>query len=291
PPLEAVDYDTFSTPIFATWEKKMASQRRRRRFSLALAAVLVIGASLFLLRPVLSPPIATVLAYAGPDSSRYGVNKTIMAGTLLETSGQPEERLAVALGDHIVRLDAGTELRLDDDRRIELRGGAIYLETAPSPLVVIAGDSAIEHIGTRYEVRLQSGELDVRVRAGRVKISNGGRSIEVEPGQGASNVDGGRFSIRDIRRTGESWTWLQQAAPPFESDGAALEAVLTWLAAEAGWELEIDPGLYQDATGEPAKVRGSIRSLSPEAALAQVLTSAGLSYRFDGDRLIVEEPE
>lgn len=291
PPLPAVDYDTFSQPIIATWEKKMAAQRSRRRFTLALAAALLLAASLFLLRAVLSPPIATVLAYAGPDPNRYAVSDMIKAETRLQTSRQPEERLTVALGGHIVRLDAGTELRLDSESRIELLQGAVYLETSPAPLAVIAGDRVIEHVGTRYEVRLQSGALGVRVRDGRVKVSKGEDSIEIEPGQEASSIDGSRFAIRDIRRSGESWAWLHHAAPPFESDGAALETVLTWLAAEAGWELEIDPELYADTSGKPAKVRGSIRSHGHRAALGEVLESAGLSYRFDGDRLIVEEPK
>ncbi len=289
PPLLPFDIEELAAPARAVWQEKIASKRRRsrQRTYWALAAVLLVAVAAVLYRSASVPVFATVRAYSGPAPERFTVGSQVGFGTVLRT--ESAEWLAVWLGSHSLRLDAGSELRLDDESHIELLRGAIYLEASQAPLRVRAGGIDIEHIGTRFEVRLSGGGVVVRVRDGRVRFGGEQQWTEVARGQQALGAAAGSFSVSESPSTGNSWQWIRKAAPPFESHGASLESVVTWLAGEAGWEVAIEPALYLDASGQPTQVRGSIDRLSPEDALSRVLDGSDLRHHFDGDQVIIEE--
>lgn len=290
PPLPDLDIERLAAPARAAWQVKIARKRRRSRQHkyLAFAAVLLLAVFAVLYRLAPPPVVATVDAYSGSAPEALTVGSAVDLGTVLRTDST--EWLALSLGSHGLRLDAGSELRLDHQAEIELLRGAVYLEASPAPLKVRAGGVDIEHIGTRFEVRLDGGgEVKVRVRDGRVRIGEDRQWTEVARGQQASGSAAGGFSVRDSPVTGDSWQWIRKVVPAFESHGATLESVVTWLAGEAGWEVVIEPELYLDPSGQPAQVSGSIDRLSLEDALSRVLDGSDLRHHFEGDRVIIEE--
>ena len=301
PPLEPLDLDHLGAPALAVWERQMARRRFRRRV-LALAAG--IGAMVFSLwrldTPAPSRPIGVVLAVAGEGRSGRAPGSEVARGQLLATSEQPAEWLTVELypdepqgddhhGGHRLRLDAGSELRLDSATEVELLRGGLYVEAAPADLELVAGDTVSEHVGTRYEVRIDAGTAAVRVRDGRVRVRRGTRTVEIGRGEQVRSSSG-ELELGPSPAHGESWAWTLRAMPPFQTDGIELESFLEWIEAESGWRLDVDPALLLDPAGEPARVRGSVGDLPPEEALARVLESAGLRHRFEGDRVRIRAP-
>lgn len=292
PPLPPFDIEGLAAPALAAWQEKIARKRQRHRVYWALAAAVLVVVLAVFQRSVPPGPVATVLAYTGPAPERFDVGSGLDVGTVLRTDALHAEWLTVSFDGHVLRLDSGSELRLESASWIELLRGAVYVDTSKAPLTVHAAGIATEPLGTRFEVSLLGeGEVAVRVRDGQVRVRSDRHSVEVRRGQQALGSAAVGFSVSASPPWGDSWSWIRRAAPPFDSDGADLETVLAWLAGEAGWQLEIDPALYADTSGQPARMRGSIDRLGLDEALAAVLESAGLHYRFDGDRLIIEEPQ
>ncbi|MEO1084174.1 MAG: FecR domain-containing protein, partial [Acidobacteriota bacterium] len=191
------------------------------------------------------------------------------------------------LGGHRLRLRRGSELLLTAPDVVELVRGEVYVEAAPDPLRVEAAGVVVEHIGTRYAVRLRDGEgPDVRVREGRVRVEAGGAVATAGRGESIRRSVDGTLVKGPSPTHGDAWCWVPGAAP-FDTDGVTLAAFLEWAAAEGGWRLEVDPALLTDADGGPADIAGSVAGLSLEAALDTVLESAGLRRELDGDRLRV----
>ncbi|MEM9599370.1 MAG: FecR family protein, partial [Acidobacteriota bacterium] len=260
-PMPPLDLETLGGPARAAWRRRALARRaRRRRWLVAAALVMALGAAsaVWMLRQ--GAPIGTVTARAQGD--RWGgpaVGAELAPGTRLVTWSEPPEGLALELRTgHRLRLDAGSELVLDSARKLELLRGAVYVEAADAPLRLHAAGTVSEHVGTRYEVRIVDGSAAVRVREGRVRLEAEGQVVEVGHGEVGRAAADGTLEVAPSPAYGPSWGWIRRAAPPFASDGASLEAFLQWAAAEGGFTLEVDPELLLDPSGQPALVRGSI---------------------------------
>lgn len=287
---------------------------RRRRLGLAVAAlaalvVLAVATGLLggagLLGDASSPAPAIAVArleHVSGSVSAAGdavvAGGELVAGTELATgdaaSGAGHAALATTAG-HRLRLDAGTRLAILDPSRLELRAGAVYVETGPAAGGIEIGTpiGSVRDLGTRFELRLDGdGALLVRVRDGRVALDRPtGGTVEAAAGRELRAGAEGPVEQAPAEVYGASWDWIAAASPGFAIEGRPLRAYLDWVAAEAGWSLDLSaPGL--DSAGlDPAALdtllHGDVAGLDREAALAVVLSGCGLGYRLDGGVLRV----
>jgi ferric-dicitrate binding protein FerR (iron transport regulator) len=240
-----------------------ATTRRRRwtRVAVAAAIAATVG-GVMLTRPRTEPPAAVVKPVAQTAKVR-------------DLTTPDDATTSVQWNGGTLRLDRGTQLRFDAARTATLLRGAIYYANdAPGVAVTIRtpfGD--VRDVGTRFEVRLGEDAVRVRVRAGAVIV----RGTTARAG---TELVAGRTSTasRTISTSGEEWAWIENAAPPIVLEGKSLDEVLQRIAIEKGLTLERD--------GPDQMLHGNV-PLSVGEALDAATAAAGVTYRIEGDRLIV----
>lgn len=224
--------------------------RRRRwtRVAVAAAVAATIG-GVMLTRPQTEPVAPVVAPVAAVTSMAWN------GGTL--------------------RLDRGTQLRIDAPREATLLHGTIYYanETPGVSVTIHTPFGDVRDVGTRFELRLSDDALRVRVRDGAVLLR------DKTAGAGTELV-ATRTSIatRKIATSGEDWAWIENAAPPIVLEGKTLDEVLRVIAIEKGLTLE--------RSGPDQTLHGEL-PLSVSEALDAATAAAGVPYRIEGDRLIV----
>jgi ferric-dicitrate binding protein FerR (iron transport regulator) len=240
-----------------------ASVRRKRwtRVAVAAAIAATIGGVL-LTRPRTEPSAPVVPPFVETAEIRE-----------LTTPGHATT--SVEWNGGTLRLDRETHLRFDTERTATLLRGAIYYANdRPGVSVTIHtpfGD--VRDVGTRFEIRLRDDALRVRVREGAVIVRDTTARAGMELVANRTSV-----TSRTIATSGEEWAWIENAAPPIVLEGKSLDEVLRRIAIEKGLTLDRD-GPNQTLHGE--------MPLSVSEALDAATAAAGVTYRIEGDRLIV----
>jgi ferric-dicitrate binding protein FerR (iron transport regulator) len=143
----------------------------------------------------------------------------------------------------------------------------------------------IRDIGTRYEVRLSDQELRVRVRDGRVEVSNAFGRRDADRG-GQLRVTSSGILAGLASTSGADWDWIVRAIPPPQLAGRPLPEFLAWAEREGGRPIRFaDPAL--ERANAATIVYGAIERLTVEEALDVVLPSCGLARRNDGDVITI----
>ena len=289
----------------AEW-RQVLQVRARQRLLKAIVAAAIIGVAggaawmwAHRAAPVDRSEIATLQRVIGTVRVSEGAvqgpatmartNGRIRAGDRLET----DERGGAAVqcfGGPSIRLHAGTAVRFESSSRLHLDRGTIYVDSGPqqarNSLVVVTGFGNVRHLGTQFEVVLQAGSLDVRVREGEVSIESGNGRLTAAAGEALLVRADRPVERRRIATSGPGWAWVRTMAPPFTLEGSTVPAFLEWVSREEGLRWE-----YADAAArrvaDRAVLHGSIEGLTPAEALLAVLPAAGLTSTRDGDRLII----
>ena len=186
----------------AEW-RQVLQVRARQRLLKAIVAAAIIGVAggaawmwAHRAAPVDRSEIATLQRVIGTVRVSEGAvqgpatmartNGRIRAGDRLET----DERGGAAVqcfGGPSIRLHAGTAVRFESSSRLHLDRGTIYVDSGPQQarnwLVVVTGFGNVRHLGTQFEVVLQAGSLDVRVREGEVSIESGNGRLTAAAGE------------------------------------------------------------------------------------------------------------
>lgn len=253
-----VDAERTARVRAAVADEWRAATRRRRWTRVAIAAAIaatVIG--VMLTRPRTGPPVVPQTA------------------DVREITTPGDATTSVQWNGGTLRLDRGTQLRFDAARTATLLRGAIYYANdTPGVAVTIRtpfGD--VRDVGTRFEIRLREDAVRVRVRDGAVIV----RGTTARAG---TELVAGRTSTasRRISTSGEEWAWIEHAAPPILLEGKSLDEVLQRIAMEKGLTLERE--------GPDQMLHGDV-PLSVGEALDAATAAAGVTYRIEGDRLIV----
>lgn len=280
-------------PLWKEETSARAGQRQRLwAGGLAAAAALIIAA-------VYLPS----LRHIDPQPARLGITVAIIDGTLevtppgervriftAEEAGseippgslirtQTGDRAALRLVDgRSVRLDVNTEMRLDSETSISLDSGAVYIESSGSSIGSVEVRTSLgtaRDIGTQFEVRLEGGTLDVRVREGLVSLTRDHDDYQIAHGITFSIDADGAVSTSSITPYDPVWGWTQEIAPPFEIEGRSALSFLDWVSSETGLSIRFaDPEAEQAAT--TTYLHGKIEGLSPSEAPAVVLPSCRL---------------
>lgn len=288
--------------VHAAWQAKMAERgaerfRRRRQQTWYLAAAAVLGLLVGGLawRQAMAPagPSAVVVASvetwfpAVADGDAEG-GASLVAGDEITTA--EDQRVALRLaGGASVRVDHGSRLVLGDKGRIELRQGALYIDSEGSRGLEIHSPWGVaRNLGTQFEVRLHDDGLRLGVRQGRVALDIDGTTHEAPAGM-ALEVTAAGVETSELAAQDESWDWVLAAAPSFEIEGRTLSEALAWIGRETGWEIR-----WQDAELEreagPTRLHGTLDGLRPDQAHQLVVPSAGLEARLDNGVLRIERP-
>jgi len=268
----------------AVAEEWGATVRRRRYVRFGVAATLAAAASFggfLLVRSQPEPPIPAAVApivahvHSIDGAGSLAVGQSLRAGARIEVP--PNGFASLEWNGATLRIDGGTQLRLESRNVATLQRGAVYYAgQAPGiTLHTIFGD--VRDVGTRFEVRLRDDAVRVRVRDGAVELR--GTTAHARTELVATRT---AITERPVATSGDEWSWIERAAPPLLLEGKTLEAVLRQVADEKG--LALDWKGSRDVRG--VVLHGNI-PLSAAEALDAATAAAGVAYRIEGDRLIV----
>jgi ferric-dicitrate binding protein FerR (iron transport regulator) len=192
-----------------------------------------------------------------------------------------------------LRLDVATRVRFAANNRLELIQGAVFVDTkarsaAPSAAVVVSTRLGDAHdVGTRFEVRLLTGAVRVRVRQGMVRLVRGGATNTAPEGTELLATESGSVSRANVDTSDPEWTWVTLAAPPFPIEGIELGAFIAWLEREGGRPVRFSSDQLRRRS-QPIVLHGSIAGLTLQQALAVVLPSCGLTHRIVRGSVIID---
>lgn len=255
-----VDAERTARVRAAVADEWRATTRRRRwtRVAVAAAVAATIG-GVMLTRPRTEPSAPAVVETAAVRE--------------LTTPG--DATTSVDWNGGTLRLDRETHLRIETARTATLLRGAIYYanDTPGASVTIRTPFGEVRDVGTRFEVRLRDDSVRVRVRDGAVIV----RDTTARAG---TELVASRTSVtsRAVATSGEEWSWIENAAPPVVLEGKSLDEVLRRIAVEKGLTLE--------RTGPDQTLHGDV-PLSVGEALDAATVAAGVTYRIEGDRLIV----
>lgn len=301
------ELEAIRAAALSTWEQVVRSRRRRRRMRwlAAFAAALTAATGIALWweerEPAAPQAVARVVARGGEvleisaEGGRVPAGGSVEAGTVVETAAATSPRAGRAslrlAGGAVVRVDAGTRLRLASAGRLELERGAVYADSGPGPdaagLRIETPLGTARDVGTQFEVRLGPGAgVTVRVREGRVELDRDGRTLVAAAGrQLVVHADGSREESA-LAPWSEVWHWTLEAAPPFDIEGRSLGELLDAAARESGWTVRFAPPALE-AEARRIVLHGSTGDLTVDRAALAVLPGAGLSGSVESGILTV----
>jgi hypothetical protein len=303
------------------WDRRYAARRNRRvsgSWWLALAAAALLGAIGLVWwrgRPETAVPgpassVASIEVMtgdvrvedpAGQPLRRVSADmlgQPVPAGSGLRTArpGEGEGRIALRMaGGASVRLDAGTTLRLASSEVVELREGAVYVDSGTGPghrgVAVRTAAGLFQEQGTQFEVRMKGSGLDamtrLRVREGRVLLDRGaGAALVTAAGDELTVRGNGEPVPASVPVSGPEWDWVLRTAPMPAIEGMKVRVFLDWLGRETGQRVRLADEKTA-AVADSVVLHGSIRHLTPAEAPGVVLSSSGLGHRVSGDTLVV----
>ena len=288
----------------AEWRRQVTTRRRRHVMmwslgGLAAAAALVLG-----LRAT------TGLGPMAPAAVEFAVVESLGSNARLSTDADSRRGAFLKVGDRVaigpsrlsldggtaslrlpggaaVWVDRGSALRVTAGDAVVLEGGAIYIDSGGATSLEIRTPlGVVRDVGTKFEVRLTTAALRVRVRDGAVQVRRDQQWHDARPGDEIVLAATGAVTRRTVAVDGPEWRWTTDAASPFELEGRSLREFLDWIAGENGWQLEFADAAVEDKA-RTTTLHGSIQGLTPEQALAAVLPTSGVEHRLDGTVLSI----
>lgn len=302
PPPEALA--NVQAAVEAEWRATVAARQRRRRFTNWAAAAGVAAAALavWIAQPMRSPDgvvVASLTRVVGDVQQNSGDGRW----TPLDSAGSLETGTQLRTGTGgraALRLDDGVELRLDsrtlvvfeDAQQARLERGAVYVDshaepgTTPSAFTLATPIGTVRHLGTQYQARVANGDLRVAVREGRVQVGTTAGNVQGAAGEQLTISDG-RVARSELAANAADWDWLATITPPFSLEGRSVDAFLAWAGRETGRAVVYgSPDAEQQA--REVILSGTLEGLTPDEAVAAVLSTTSLQAALDGDRITIE---
>lgn len=290
--------------VEAEWRSAVAARLRRRRFATWAAAAGVAAAALavWIAQPLRAPGgavVASLTRVVGDVEQNAGDGRwiplestgPIMSGAQLRTGTAGQ--VALRLEDGVeLRLDSRTLVAFDDPQRARLSHGAVYVDsgtesgssTADFTLATPAG--AVRHLGTQYQARVGNGDLRVAVREGLVQIRSSSGTVQGGPGEQLT-ISRGRIERSGLAANAAEWDWLATITPPFNLEGRSVDGFLAWAGRETGRTVVYgSPDVEQQA--RDVILNGTLEGLTPDEAVAAVLSTTSLRAVVDGDWIRIE---
>ncbi len=276
------------------WQQATAQRRLRRgvRAFAAAAALVVLTAGLFWIglnrRAVRAPADATLVAVRGdvtvqarPEQRLIAAGTHLPSGTTVQTASNGFVLMTVAADS--MRLGPNSRLRIGPGGEVRLAAGRMYVETSESardapPLIVNTPFGWISHLGTQFQVRVDSAAMAVSVRSGQVRVRDvSGKVQHLIAGQEVDVLRGGQVQRRAVSPYGPQWAWVDALVPDLPIDGRPLSAFLDWYAHEMGLRLVLVGRGTANAVRH-TRLSGSIAGLTPSQALVAIMATTRFEY-------------
>ncbi|MGD8340339.1 MAG: FecR family protein [Gammaproteobacteria bacterium] len=281
------------------WQRKVRARRRIPRLAVAatIAALLVTGALFQLMMNSHIVPAATIAISQGTIELRMSEAESwqdiagtqhLAPGTHLRTRGDGGVALALAEGGSL-RLNANTEIVLSNSR-YELVTGTVYFDSdgraSSAPVEIVTAYGIVQDIGTQFEVATIQNVLRVRVRSGRVAVTDRGSDIDIAANAG-SEIElspGGALVQREFPPTDPAWAWVESLAIPPASH--SILSYLTWVARETGNRLAFEP-YYVERIAATENLMGDLDDHTPLEVLDLIVATTDFRYETTDDGTIV----
>lgn len=289
--LPQADLDRIREVARATWQAKVRSRRRNRALGLALAATLavaVIGVLLWPRSQVAPAPVPAVAVF------ELVKDDVVFSRADEGSQAVAVEGMEIREGDDIVtreglaslrvggvtslRVASLTRIRILGASRVELMTGAVYVDTAKQGrLEVVTPYGEARDIGTQFMVQVDAvaETMRVAVREGEVSVRHDGEAHDVVDGSALTITADGTATREEISSWSGPWSWVLDAAPPFDVEGRLLSEYLRWVSRESGLEIRYEDSWVERLAGETT-LHGSTGDLPPDEAALVVLPGAGL---------------
>ncbi len=277
--------------VHAHW-RRAVNRRRQTRWALAAVAVMAVGA-VWLLRPLqtIEPAeIGRVLAAQGgtgqisSDGAHWrtlGPDVALHENDWIKTTA--DVGLAVQLNDQSqLRLQPNSAVRFTAQDELTLQHGALYHDTDAAQggdaLRVHTPFGTVQHIGTRYQVALESQRLNVAVRSGRVRFDGQSGAQDVYLGQQLLVNADGAVEQRPVSAHDDLWRWTQALAGDFDLQGKNLYDFIQWFSHENGYSVD-----WHGLMGESRNTRisGAIDGLPMDRSIEVIFLSTRFEYRVE----------
>ncbi len=284
--------------VHKSWRRSARRKNLLRWLVPAGVAMTAVIAVFLTTRPeALPPPVAATVSRvvnAGQPDARYSEGSVIRVGESVATAAGEGLSLLLGRGESL-RIDENTALQVDGTDHFTLLSGRVYADTGlyvyrQGGLVIDTPLGTVTDVGTQFSVAATDGVLDVAVREGRVDIRNEsetyaarmGDRLTIRSGQGAET---GRLDAHDTY-----WSWVTELAPRFDISNRSLLDFLKWAARETGRELQFDSDeTRMQAMGLIFPDSVSIEGLTPDEALASILSTTAVQYRIESDKVFIEK--
>ena len=186
--------------VEAEWQATRAARtRRRKRIAVTtVATLLVVAAVAWFARPLYirsDAPVARPSGFSGAveykrddDWKPLTEEITLKAGDNVRTGDDGRVHLQLVNGVTLV-LDAQTRIAIGDLHHMELRRGALYVDSGPvseanpRKLRLKTPDGLIKHSGAQYEARIVGDEMHVSVRSGHILVVLSDNEVAGEGGE------------------------------------------------------------------------------------------------------------
>lgn len=285
------------------WRSAVELHTKRRRLRLVGVAASFVLLAAILWSPLqqmndgqnaLAEPFGTVVLATSGDTYLNGSpvelsNVVLRAGDRFATGSNTRTAISPVEGGSL-RLDENTTLLALAPNQLRLESGAVYVDSqgrTTDSFAILTAFGSVQHIGTRYAVRVSENALAVSVRGGRVRVARRDQTWEKRGGERLTLTQTTESS-EDIRTFGPEWDWVLEAAPPpsLESPPSAHDLVV-WIARESGYEIAYTSAEAEQRAQTP--VRGLGPEVSPEQALEALRYLTDLQFDVDGGTLSIRQ--
>ena len=260
-------------------------------FAVAASAALVV-LMLGQPEPVAPRVAATVAAVIAPEAVQggYETGTPIYEGDLITTGGGNGISLLLAQNASL-RIDENTSIRIDSSDHFTLLTGRVYADTGQfvynnGGLRIDTQYGVVRDVGTQFAVSSDADSMDVAVREGRVELIRDSDVQVAKMGERLSLVSGQGASISNLDTHDPYWDWIAELTPSFDLENKSLLDFLKWAARETGRELRFENDESR-MFAMRTDVHGSVNGLTPDEALAAILSTTTLHYRIDADKVVL----
>lgn len=286
--------DKVYAKVHRTWKRDAWRSRIIRwtaPIAVAASAVLVV---LLFNRPEPAAPrvVATVASVIAPTSSSnaYEAGAKVHEGDLITTGAGGGVSLLLARNASL-RIDKNTSIRVDSPDHFTLMSGRVYADTGQfiydnGGLRIDTNFGVVRDVGTQFAVSSTANSMEVAVREGRVELANQSAVHVAKMGERLSLAAGQGASISELDTHDSYWNWIAELTPSFDLTNKSLLDFLTWAARETGRELRFENDESR-MFAMRTDVHGSVEGLTPDEALAAILSTTTLSYRIDVDKVVL----
>jgi len=293
--------------VHAEWQvvtRRVRTRRYIKHFAVAATVLLGIAVSFYALQVTSAPgvQVATIsnsfgsIYLLGEQSEQHEMADlaTISAGQEILTGKDAGIGIEWGSGGSL-RVDKNTRIEFTSPEAVFLHSGRIYFDSQSADLaaaitgtgfVIETEHGSVKHLGTQYMTAVDTRDLTVSVREGRVEVDGVYvREAVAFAGQQLSISGGARPTIADFNVHGEAWRWIEATSPVINADGRTVEEFLTAIGRETGLKVNYETPAAKEMA-QKGVLKGNV-DMGPREELALRMSGEDLGYRIDGGAIYV----